>query len=229
LTNTPGSQPAWCPSPPPSEPPQDYKQLVAWEDVAKGICHYGWGPILLTGMLRDWLTRHFTPQNVEDVDLRKLVWQEAASSGIMIESVWRWRPDMTEKRPAVLVKRNAMKNQRFAIADRQGSDKEGNDHYQTFWLGSHTLFCLHQTGAACEILATEVQREFTQHAPYLIKYLHLHKFQVTEVGPVSEVEEAAQNYVVPVTIGWAYIEKWKLALDALPLKAVDFDLHTLIR
>ena len=194
---------------------------MAWPQVASSLCHFGWGPLLLTGLFRDWLTRHFIPQNIEASDLRKLIWQEAASSGIMVESVWRWRPDMAEKRPAVLIKRNAFKNLRFSIGDQVSTDAQANDHYQTMWVGSHTLFCLHMGGASCEMLATEVQREFTEQGPRIVRALGLHRFQVTDVGPISAVEEATQNYVVPVTVGWAYNEKWKLSADALPLKGID--------
>ena len=47
--------------------------------------------------------------------------------------------------------------------------------------------------------------------------MKLAKFQVTEVGEVSEIEESTENYVVPITIGWAYQETWRLSPEAMKL------------
>lgn len=179
----------------------------------------GWRPILITGLLRDLLVRHFaTPLNVEEPDLRDLVWREDERTGILIESIHRWRGDLVEKRPAVVVKTNARQNQRMAVGDLAGTDGQGNVTYQTFWVGSHSLFCIHGSGAGVEILATEVQRELTQFGPLMVEYLGLYNWQVTEVGAVSELEESRESYVVPITVGWAYGEMWKLSRESLKLR-----------
>jgi hypothetical protein len=129
-------------------------------------------------------------------------------------------------RPAILIKRNAYRNVRVGILDRVGADEEGNDNFATLWVGSHTLFCIHGSGAGTEILATEAQQELTQFAPVITEMLGLHKFKVNEVGPVSELEEATENFVAPITIGWAYEETWSIAPEALKLSAISmaFDL-----
>lgn len=169
-------------------------------------------PILLTGVFRDILTRHFaSADQIEDPSLRDVLWKDTQDTGILIESVHRWRPETTEKRPAVIVKRNAYQNQRLGIGDRrQGPpvDKEGNAHYVTFWQGSHTLFCLGGTGAQAEILSTEVQRHFTEFAPVISETLDLKRLQVLQIGAVAELEEAQENFVVPITIGYNYEERW---------------------
>jgi len=184
----------------------------------------------MTGLLRQKLIEHFANvRNIEDPALREgpspAVWREILPTGIMIETVHRWRGDLVEKRPAVLVNRNAYRNLRVGIGDRHVADGLGWEHYTTLWVGSHTLFCIHGSGASCEILATEVQRELTEFAPAIVQQLGLHKFQVTEVGAIGEVEEARQNYVVPITIGWAFQQTWKLETAALPLAAVSFEVN----
>lgn len=166
---------------------------------------------MLTGIYRDVLTRHFQEGYIEDADLRHLLWSEQERTAILIESVTRWRPGLTEKRPAVIVKRNTFQNQRRGIGDlRQGpsSDGYGNDHYVTFWIGSHTLFCIGGSGPQAELLAAEVQRELTEFGPELRKRLSLLRWQVTEIGPVAELEEAQENFAVPVTVATAYEERW---------------------
>lgn len=212
----------WCPPAPQAPPPQDRRQMP-W-CIRGSLAHWRWRPILMTGVLRQLLLHHFAdPRNIEDPALKDgayaAIWQDGPSTGIMIESVHRWRGDLADKRPAILVKRNAYRNLRVTIQDRQAVDGRGFEHYMTLWVGSHTVFCVHGTGAQCEILATEVQRELTQFGPAIGQQLGLHKFQVTEVGAVSE-EATTGWYVVPVTVGWAYQETWRLDPDSLPLKGV---------
>lgn len=174
------------------------------------------------------MVRHFhTPDHIEEPDLRAALWQEGVSTGILVESVHRWRGELTEKRPAIIVKRNAYKSVRVLLNDFMGPTEEGNETYSTIWVGSHTLFCIHGTGASVEILATEVQRELTQFGPAIRQELGLKKFQVLEVGQIGEVEEATENNIVPVTVGWAYDETWVLAPEARPLQGIALSIDTL--
>lgn len=179
---------------------------------------------MITGLLRDMLVRHFAePFSVEEPDLRHLVWREDERTGILIESIHRWRGTLVEKRPAVIIKPNGRQNVRWGIQDSAGSDGQGNRLYQTFWAGSHTLFCIHGSGASADILATEVQRELSQFHPIIVNYLGLYQWQVTEVGGVAELEEAKESFVIPVTVGWNYSEQWSISLEALKLRKVPLD------
>lgn len=188
------------------------------------LCQRGWRAILITGFLRDLMIRHFAePLQIEDHDLRRYVWKDAEDTGILIESVHRWRGDVVEKRPAILVKRNAYQCQRLVWNDLVGTDeKRGRRTYQQMWVGSHTLFCLHGTGASVDMLATEVQRELSQFGPVFREEMGLHNFVVTEVGAISEVEEAKEHFTVPVTVGWNYTEKWDLKLESLVTRRIPF-------
>ena len=196
-------------------PPQDRNLTVS------SLCAMGWRPIMITGLIRDLLIRHFSaPSQINEADLRHLVWREDERTGILIESIHRWRGDLVEKRPAVIIKRNAYQNLRLLIGERSGITEQGMYEYSTFWVGSHTLFCIHGSGASVEILATEVQRNLTEFAPVVIDYLGLFKWTVTEVGGISELEEARETFVVPITVGWAYEEHWRLDLESLKLRKV---------
>jgi hypothetical protein len=61
----------------------------------------------------------------------------------------------------------------------------------------------------------------------ILKVLGLKKFQVTQVGAISELEEAKENFAVPVTIGWAYEENWRLEPEALRLSRIQFEFNLL--
>src|SRR6202042_3790824 len=116
------------------------------------------------------------------------IWRDGLDTGILIESVYRWRGEIAEKRPAIMIKRNGRKNLRYLRSDLQGANVQGFENYATAWTGSHTVFCLHATGIAADDLSTEVQRELTQFGPVIQPRLRLMKWQVLEVGEIGIVE-----------------------------------------
>jgi hypothetical protein len=184
------------------------------------LCQMGLQPIMLTGFFRDLLIRHFQPENIQSRDLANYIWREDMTTGILIESIHRWRGDLAEKRPAILIKRNQYSNTRMTVGDQAGTDAQGNRQYVTWWTGSHTLFCIHASGASAEVLATEVQREITQSAPVILQTLGLFRLVVTDVGAISEIEEAKESFVIPVNVTWAYQELWTIKQEALRLRSV---------
>lgn len=181
-------------------------------------------PLILTGLFRELLIRHFAKaEYIETPELAHLLWQEGEQTGILVESIHRWTPELTEKRPAIIVKRNAYTNQRMGIGDKldgPGSDLQGNTHYTTFWVGSHTLFCIGGSGAQAELLGTEVYRELHQFHPLIRKTALLHRLQVTEVGAIAELEEATENFVVPVTVGYVFEDRWVIRQESPTLRNV---------
>jgi hypothetical protein len=224
----------WCSTTPPTPKGASGTQSPYFEPDS--LCENGWQPLLLTGLFRDMFIRHFSAEeSIRANDLKQFVWKDDASSGILIESVYRWRGDLVEKRPAILVKRNAYRQTRLGINDNvMGMGTSGalyeNERgaislHTVNWVGSHTIFCIHGTGASCEILATEVVDELTMFTPAIRQYLSLMDFQVTEVGAISELEEASENYVIPVTVGWVYNKTWELKQDSLPLREVVINLE----
>ena len=98
----------WCP---PSVPPpdRDAPKVQSTVDISY-LCDNGWQPLLITGFLRDLLIRQWAnPANIISPEMKQYVWKEQVNSGILIESVYRYRPDLVEKRPAIMIKRNAFK------------------------------------------------------------------------------------------------------------------------
>lgn len=186
-------------------------------------------PQIMTGLFRDILQRHFaSPRYTEEPDLVDLLWQGDDRTNILIETAYRWRPGLTQKRPAVIVKRNAYANVRVGIADRRqgpASDCEG-EHYITYWSGSHTLFCIAGGGAQAELLSTEVQRELTEFGPAIRDELNLFRFQVLQLGAIAIMEEAQENFVVPVTVGYAYEQRWVLREQVPRLNDISLSLIT---
>lgn len=214
-----------------SEPPETntgQSQFIG--TTVSSLCSLYPRPLIITGLFREILTTHFAdPETIEEPDLRDLVWQPGTATSILIESNHRHIPELTEFRPAVIIKRNTMQNRRLGIADlNQGppTDPAGRAHYTTFWAGSHTLFCIARSGAQAELLATEVYRQLHQFHPVIRDFALLLRFQVTEVGAIAELEEARESFVVPITVAYAFYDAWTITQEVPILRSVKLSFIT---
>jgi hypothetical protein len=189
------------------------------------LCELGPRPLVMQGWLRLWLTGHFQKANLEDQDqtIQKMLWRPDATTGIMIESNTRWVPELTELRPAVILKRGAWRRIRLGIADRMLGyfQIDGQEVYANLWQGSHTLFCIASKGGEVEKLAAEVYRELNEFGPAFREVLNLMRFEVTEVGEIMILEEARQNFVVPVVVAYAFTEQWHLNREVPVMRRID--------
>lgn len=196
------------------------------------LCANGWQPLLITGFIRDFLQRQWCDAlNVINPELHQYLWHETAPSSIVIESVHRHRFDKVERRPAILIKRNSFRNMPLGIAASimgggmvaYPTEKGAITRYTTLFVGSHTLFCIHQTGASAEILAAEVMGQLIGFMVPIRQLLGLRQFSVVEVGAVQPITtEASENMVVPITVGWCYELNWQLREQSLPLQDISF-------
>lgn len=220
----------WCPDPQ-TPRAKDACQKQGTVDVSY-LCENGWQPLLITGFLRDLLIRQWAnPQNIISPELKQYVWREGKTSGILIESVFRYRPELAGKRPAVMIKRNTFKNMQTGFGGQifgggiaaYENEKGAISRHATLFIGSHTLFCIHGTGASTEMLASEVTNHLTECLWPIRRHLGLRQFSVTEVGAIQEIQESNENYVVPITVGWCYEHVWELREVSLPLQSVSLN------
>jgi len=189
------------------------------------VCRTGWRLRLLTGFVTLWMRSHFSSaDSIDDPALKHRIWKPTQDTGILIESISKWDPKTTGKRPAIIVKRNPQKILRQIIEDRlmPGMGPESTRNiFSSFRQGSHTIFCIGGESAETEILAEEVAIELIQFAAVLRQPLRLHKLQTTEIGDLSLVEEADENFVVPITLAYAFEDTWELTNRAPPIRRVD--------
>lgn len=180
---------------------------------------------IITGMFREQLVRHFSSENtIEIPELKHLVWKKGQETDILIEVWTRWVPEMTEFRPGIVIRPNAYTNDRKGIGERlQGppTDRLGRDHFSTFWGGSHTLFCIGGSGMQADLLAEEVKREIQFFAPKLQRNARLKRLRIIEVGGIGELEEAQENFVVPVTVGYYWEDSWVLRQESPILRSIS--------
>lgn len=199
------------------------------------FCDVVWRPQIMHEFLIKWLRHHFGhPDRIETPALKDYEWSEniSPSSGkkyIIIESATKWDPKTAASNPAIIVRRNQQTNIRMSIGDRLFQLVENNDvqYFGTFWQGSHTVFCIADTGAAAELLATEVYREINAFAWHLLKRLRLHRLNVHSIGETAKLEQAKESFVVPVNIVYVYQQLMKITGDSGILRNIIVDVNSL--
>ena len=177
---------------------------------------------LITGTLLDLSRAHFGSGEIADPGLRGLVWSRSPDSPILIQSVGDWSPDMEEKRPAIVIKRNAFSGRKLAI--NQGNTGQGSATGQAFarqYVGSTTLFCLAQNDSTTDRLANEIGFQLEEFAPVIRRELKLHKLELLEVGAAAELEEAHETVAVPLVVGYCFERRWQLLPQALRVRVLN--------
>ena len=196
-------------------------------DTVSALCSMGMRPHVMTGFLKWLLMQHFVdPDNLAEMLHRTRFkevggWKADETTGIYIESITRWRPELAEKRPALLVKRNDWKWERVTIGGQAGSDYvEGHEHFHGFWYGSHTVFVVGNKAAEVELLANEANNFLLRASPKVMEQMDLHRFVPVGMGGLAVVEESTKNYAVPLTFAYVAEENWTLTPLAPRLKRI---------
>jgi hypothetical protein len=174
----------------------------------------------MTGLFRTLLIDHFSHEDNLEPPYDAKLFTYDTDTGILIEDALVWRPVLTEKRPAVIIKRNEWNSIKAGIGNVSGVTAEGHKQYTKFWKGSHTIFCIAREGAEVEKLCAEVYRYMLHFGQIYRHYLDLLMFELLHVGPVGRVEEMKDHYMVPVSVGYAWAETWILRNTAPAIKSV---------
>ena len=189
------------------------------------LCSFGETPRLLTGVLRHLFLQHFADvRNIHNGHLRRIMtqagpWQPGERTGLYIESLANWKPELAEFRPGIVIKEGEWRWRRVSIGDSAGlTVRDGKYFYAGLWDGSHTVFALGNEGAETQILATEVAKLLLWTSQLLVQHFDLHRFVLVSVGALSALEESTENYVVPIQMAYTKEEGWSVQEDAPRLK-----------
>jgi hypothetical protein len=192
----------------------------------KALCGSVYRYNQLTGIMLTWLSQHFSKtERILESGLKERVWDpDFELSKIQILPVEEWKPQTTDQRPSILVKRNEQKFIRFGIDNRLmgGSGPFATRRIHVAALqGSHTVFCIAGEGGEAEQLAAEVSQELMKFAPIVREWLAMLRVELVSVGKLSKLEESSENFVVTVDIAYAYDQQWELtALDEPMIKEI---------
>lgn len=190
------------------------------------LCSLGPRPQIMTGLFLSLLRDHFaSADNIEHAVFRERLFTRTSdtedSTGILIEDATVWTPTRTQKRPAIIVKRNGWKHlKRLTLDSATGKTAEGHTTYVKLWRGSHTLFCLAPNGAEAEVLTAETYRFLMHFGPVFRQYFRLLQWELVDVGSLSNVEEAIKHYAVPITVAYGWDESWLIREHVPPLRDV---------
>lgn len=196
-------------------------------DRLSSLCSYGVTPLVMQGALRQVLIQHFgDTQNILNSTLRNRLdrdgaWRADARTGLVIESLHRWQPENSEKRPSLILKEGAWKWMRVGIGDRMQTDyRSGRQYFGGHWNGSHTIFAVANEGAEAQILGIEAMKCFTFFASEITEQLGLMRFMPVSIGEVAALEESAEHYVVPIVVAYVVEELWYTQPDSPRLKSI---------
>jgi hypothetical protein len=204
-------------------------------DVVSSLCSSQHPSNVLTGLWTRLLREHFAnPTNLQfngmdettvegkpTLQLQRYTWSEDnTKTMIQIQPVWEYNPQDIQRRPALYIKRNAVKFERLGLDDgfTAGSDKNARgqvirvpgEYHSKMMLGSHTVFCVGQTGAETELLAQEVTNHIMMFGPRLRAEFKLTRLTLTEVGELALLDEFVEHFVVPVVIGYGIAMSWRI-------------------
>ncbi len=195
-----------------AEGPQSCDTEVDFSEISH-LCSDMPQPLLMTGVMINWMRMHFgSSSRINLEDLQDYIWTDSVDSVLTIESVYKYDAAKSEKRPGIFIKRNAWKVERQGIDDRKmlATNFDAWPQYLAFFKGSHTLFCVAGESAEAELLATEVYRELIMSGPRARQVFGLLRFVVTDIGEVSLLEEATENFVVPITVAYGGQLSWQI-------------------
>lgn len=196
------------------------------------VCSFGQTPNAITGALCQLLQYQFAdPRNIRSATVRRMVAREGAwrqgnpDNAIFIESIQNWVPELTQSRPAIIIKDGDWNLERKGIGNQLGDDYEtGEEAFGAFWYGSHSLFAIGGPGAGGETkaLAGEVAKILLQWGQHFANTLELHRFTLVKLGALASLEEAPEHYVCPLDVAYVVSENWTTQIEAPRLKRIEF-------
>jgi hypothetical protein len=188
-------------------------------------CRLRFSPVLATGYLLALLREHFgDPLSIVEPVLQGYVWRNDSSSSILIEPSSHEVFTKMQQRPAILIKRGAIKFERMGLDDKimeQGGVR-GGTNYIVAMHGSHTVFCISSKAAHTELLANEVAMYLLQAAPTIRYGLCFDKdFKLEEIGELKTVQGVGGQYVIPVNFSFIGTHSWRINSSAPVIRHVD--------
>ena len=193
-------------------------------------------PLILTGIFISLARQHFSrADNLREDSLRESLWNpDDTKSKILIESVTRWKTNVVQQRPAIMVKRgNIQLDESLSIGDmyqahsqtyiNRGNKKvvDSGNYFAIMLLSSHTLFCIGNTGAEAETIGTEMYFQLLEFMPIIRDEFNLKRLRVDNLGQVAKLEESSEHWVVPVSVSYAFTHTWSVDKLGPELKSIS--------
>lgn len=183
----------------------------------------------LNGAFITLIRRHFSSaENIECESLKNYAWSsDDKVSRILIEPVYKWKPEVIQQRPAVIVKRGPWKIQQMGIGSKVHGEPELDGYaeaeQQVLVAGTHTFFCIGTTGLEAEEVGIEVAHCLLCFMELIRTQFCLGRFIVADIAPVSKLDECQDHFGVPVNVEYMLQWNWKLLRQSPIWARVGFD------
>jgi hypothetical protein len=176
--------------------------------IHEELCEMGARPLLIDGLFRKILIEYFSQtEEIEYPTLATKLYSSDVPTGIVIETVYKWDPKQTEKRPAILIKRGAWQPQHLAMFDGLKSvDANLDPTYFRFWQGEHQFICLSRSGAEADMLGAEIARFLLHYGPFIRSACNFMRFRLQSLSPLSKIKEATDIFAIAVGVQYVWEE-----------------------
>lgn len=178
----------------------------------------------INGILMTILTNHFAnAKNIINPTLRPYTWDTTASSPLTITTEEDWEAESINRKPSLILSRQAVVVDKVAIGDRKQSGRiDGIVEYAVLMKGSHVIKCKHVAGRPTDDLAFETAALLIRACPFIRAFLGLTEMRVTYIGGKEQVDKDSDlTYFVPVTVPWAFWYIFKTTAVAPTIDSID--------
>jgi len=151
--------------------------LPILQDFYDRVCPKGVNRQDVTGLIHRLLTSYFSnPDNIRNEALKDRVYRRDETTGILIESVGHFRPELAEKRPAILIRPGEWKTVDIGLQNQMinADVYQPTTEYILIVEGTHNIITVSKNPAETEILADEV-----------FKFLNVLRIVIPSVTPIS--------------------------------------------
>lgn len=170
--------------------------------------------LAVTGIVLDCIRQLFSnSNNIVHPQIKEFFWASEQTSDVMkapfqliIEDSFFFDVQKTGIRPAIIVKAGAWQESKLVIGDNGMS---GETYYKKI-TGSHAIQVMAKTISQAELLAREVHGYLSHFGPILREWIEFSRWEVPGLGEPTELEEHAENVIIPITLNYEIVYSWDL-------------------
>lgn len=204
------------------------------QQIKTEICQQGPSRRRIGKLLVNWLQTYFASDIRPDLGRSKAYrWTRAVkTTEIHIEPGFRFTPEASNIRPAILILPGEVGFRKLSLGDRSKvfPDTGERRHYRLA-TGSHAVVCLHTEPDALEALADEIFDELTGFSPVIREEFNFAGFGLPTLGkvvPIPKRSQTEQKYsflsVLPVV--WAFGYGWSVKPAARTTRYIPVNVET---
>jgi hypothetical protein len=118
--------------------------------------------------------------------------------------------NITQVRPAVIIKRLAMQYRRLVMNDQLTRAKDGSTNAKVMLVsGGYQLLCLSKNSGEVERLAEEVSEVLISFKEEIRQDFNFTRFDFADIGETGIIEESEEVFAIPCAVLIEFTESWE--------------------